>query len=282
MAADISDAFVRQYEAEVHEAYQREGSLLRATVRRKAKVVGESTTFQKVGKGSASTKGRHGKVPLMNISHDPVVCPLQDFYAGDFVDKLDELKIIHDERRVTVNAGAFALGRKTDNLIITAAGTTSNTTAAGVVLTDGMKITDATAMMQIFGDADISDDGQRWAVVGWHQWNHLMQVEQFASADFVANAMFDGKAVKPKQWLGFNWLAMSTSDEGLVKADASHTTCLFYHMTGIGHASGSEVHTDVDWSGEHQAHFVTNHMSQGACLIDENGVYALSFHDTLS
>lgn len=282
MSMDVDDAFVRQYEAEVHEAYQRQGSMLSPTVRRKTNVVGESTTFQKVGKGSASTKTRHGKVPLMNISHNPVLCPLQDFYAGDFVDKLDELKIIHDERQVTVNAGAFALGRKTDNLIITAAGTTSNTTATGVTLTDGMKLTDATTLMQIFGDADVPDDGSRWAIVGWHQWNHLMNVEQFASADYVAGAMFDGRAVKPKQWLGFNWMPMSTSDGGLVKADASHTTCLFYHMTALGHASGVEVQTDITWHGDHAAHFVNNMMSQGSCLIDENAVYALSFHDTLS
>lgn len=282
MSMDIDDAFVRQYEAEVHEAYQRQGSMLTPTVRRKTNIVGESTTFQKVGKGSASTKTRHGKVPLMNISHDPVICPLQDFYAGDFVDKLDELKIIHDERKVTVNAGAFALGRRSDNLIITAAGTTGNTTASGVTLTDGMKLTDATAMMEIFGNADVPDDGNRWAVVGWAQWNHLMNVTQFASADFVANAMFDGRAVKPKQWLGFNWMPMSTSDGGLVKADASHTTCLFYHMTALGHASGADVMTDITWHGDHAAHFVNNMMSQGSCLIDENAMYALSFHDTLS
>lgn len=282
MAMDIDDAFVRQYEAEVHEAYQRQGSMLSKTVRKKSNIKGESTTFQKVGKGSASTKTRHGKVPLMNISHDPVLCSLQDFYAGDFVDKLDELKIIHDERKITVNAGAFALGRKTDNLIITAGGTTSNTTASGVTLTDGMKITDATALMQIFGDSDVPDDGFRTAAVGWHQWNHLMQITQFASADFVTGAMFDGRAVRAKQWLGFNWIPMSTSDGGLVKADASHTTCLFYHMTAIGHGSGSEVQTDITWHGDHAAHFVNNMMSQGSCLIDENAVYALSFHDTLS
>lgn len=282
MAADIPQSFVRQYEAEVHEAYQRQGSLLRSTVRLKSNITGKSTTFQKVGKGSAAEKDRHGKVPLMNLAHAPIECILRDFHAGDWVDKFDELKILHDERRVTSNAGAFALGRKTDSLIIEAAGTTTNTTAPGVVLTNGMKVTDATAMMRAFGNADIADDGQRFAIVGWAQWDHLMQIPQFASADFVTGAIFEGKAVRPKQWLGFNWIAMSDSDGGLDQVDADHTTCLFYHMTGIGHASGAEIQTNVDWSGEHHAHFVNNSMSQGSCLIDVNGVYALSFHNTLS
>jgi len=282
MAVDIDDAFVKQFESEVHEAYQRQGSMLRGTVRNKSNVKGESTTFQKVGKGAASTKSRHGVVPVMNIDHTPVECTLSDYYAGDWVDKLDELKVAHDERQVTTNAGAYALGRKTDDLIITAAGTTSNTTATGVTLTDGMKITDATAMMQNFGNADVADDGNRWAVVGWAQWNHLLQIAQFASADYVTGSAFEGKASAAKSWLGFNWLPMSTSDGGLDTADASHVTCLFYHQTGVGHASGQDVNTDVTWHGDHASHFVVNSMSQGSCLIDANGVYALSFHITLT
>jgi len=67
MSTTVDLAFVKQYEREVHEAYQRMGSKLRNTVRNKNNVKGSSTTFQKVGKGAASTKTRHGKVPVMNV-----------------------------------------------------------------------------------------------------------------------------------------------------------------------------------------------------------------------
>ena len=135
MSTTIDQAFIKQFEEEVHQAYQRMGSKLRNTVRVKNSVQGSSTVFQKVGKGSASTKARHGKVPVMNIDHTPVECQLQDFYAGDWVDHLDELKINIDERQVLANAGAFALGRKTDDLIITALGQATNVAGTG---TDGL------------------------------------------------------------------------------------------------------------------------------------------------
>src|SRR3990172_5452491 len=125
MSADVNDSFVRQYEMEVHEAYQRMGSLLRNTVRTVNGVVGLSTTFQKVGKGTATTKTRHGAVTPMTIDHTPIECTLTDYYASDYVDKLDELKLKHNERQVIVYAGAYALGRQTDQLIITAADTTT-------------------------------------------------------------------------------------------------------------------------------------------------------------
>lgn len=118
MSTSVENSFVKMYEAEVHQAFQRLGSKLRKTVRNRDKVVGSSVVFQKIGKGSASTKARHGQVPVMNIDHTPVECALEDYYAGDWVDKFDELKTNHDERRVVVEAGAYALGRKTDELII--------------------------------------------------------------------------------------------------------------------------------------------------------------------
>ena len=118
MATTIDQSFIRQFEREVHEAYQRMGSKLRQAVRSKTNIKGASTVFQKVGKGTAATKSRHGNVPVMNLDHSNVTCTIEDFYAGDWVDKLDELKINIDERQVIASAGAYALGRKTDELII--------------------------------------------------------------------------------------------------------------------------------------------------------------------
>ncbi len=56
----------------------------------------------------------------MSLDHSPVECGIAGFYAGDWVDALDELKVSIDERRVIANSGAYALGRKTDELIIEA------------------------------------------------------------------------------------------------------------------------------------------------------------------
>ena len=95
MSESIDHIFVKQFEADVHLAYQQMGTKLRNTIRSKTGVVGSSTTFQKVGRGTASTKSRHGLVPVMNLDHEPVECTLQDYYAGDWVDALDELKNQH-------------------------------------------------------------------------------------------------------------------------------------------------------------------------------------------
>ena len=126
MSQSVSEAFIRKYEAEVHVAYQRRGSRLRDTIRIKNGVNAKSCTFQRVGKGTSSKKTRHGKVPVMNIDHSPVTIYLEDWYAGDYVDKLDVLKLNIDERGIVQQAGAMALGRRTDQIIINALSNTTN------------------------------------------------------------------------------------------------------------------------------------------------------------
>jgi len=258
----ITEAFVKQFEADVHLAYQQAGTKLRSTIRSKNGVVGASTVFQKVGRGAAGTKARHDLVPVMNLAHTAVECQLADYYAGDWVDALDELKINIDERRVVASAGAYALGRKTDELIIDAmSGATLEVGAYNAALSKEL-ILNAVA---ILNTNDIPDDGRRFAVVGVNQWNALLSMPEFTSSDYVGEGTMIG-GFEVKRWLGINWVLHNAlpSDTG--------RDCFVYHASAIGHAVGQDVKTDISWSGERAAHFVCNSMSQGAALIDASGI----------
>lgn len=95
-----------------------------------------------------------------------------------WVDALDELKLSIDERRVIANSGAYALGRKTDELIIGAlsqAGSANDVGDYAEVM--GKKdILDAFARLN---ENDVPDDGQRFGLVGPHQWNALLNIQEF-------------------------------------------------------------------------------------------------------
>ncbi|WP_376095437.1 phage capsid protein [Roseomonas sp. CCTCC AB2023176] len=270
MSSNIDDAFIKQFQEEVHAAYQRQGSKLRATVRTKTGVRGASTVFPRVGKGTAAAKARNGAVPVMNLDYSNVECFLQDYYAGEWVDRLDEVKTNVDERNVVANAGAYALGRKTDELIIAALDTGTKEaigTAAGTTDTDGLTKGKVLLAFEMLGAADVPDDNGRFAVVGWKQWSQLMAIPEFASSDYVGTDELPWKGTQAKRWLGATWMPHS----GLTKSGALRF-CYFYHKTAVGHAVAQEVTTDVTWHGDRAAHFVSNMMSQGASLIDDGGV----------
>ena len=270
MSTTMSQAFVKQFEREVHESYQRMGSKLKNTVRTVNGVKGSSTTFQKVGKGTATTKSTHGMVPVMNLDHSSVECTLEDYYAGDWIDRLDELKINNDERQVIANAGAYALGRKSDEQIINALSTAStNVISANNVGLTRDKVLES---FEILGGSDIPDDGQRFAVVGWKQWSDLLKINEFANSDYVGADALPWQGTQAKEWLGTLWLPHS----GLPVDGGGVRSCYWFHKTAVGHASGADVQTDISWHGDRASHFVNNMMSQGACLIDDTGVIEIN------
>lgn len=275
MSTTIDQAFIKQFEREVHEAYQRQGSKLRNTVRTISNVNGSSAVFQKVGKGTASTKSTHGMVPVMNLDHSNVEVALTDYYAGDWVDRLDELKTNIDERQVIANAGANALGRKTDELIIGAlGGATSQTIDDGDAGMTKSKILNA---FETFGEQDVPDDAQRYCIVGWKQWSDLLAIDEFVNADYIgADALPFASITQAKMFLGTIFIPHS----GLPIDGNDIRSCFYYHKTAVGHAAASDVQTDVSWHGDRAAHFVNNMMSQGAGLIDDSGIVVINCDET--
>lgn len=271
MSTSIANSFVAMYVADVHQAYQQRGSKLRNTVRLKTGVTGATAVFQKNGKGSAGKKTRHGNVPLMNIDHTSVTATLEDWYGADYVDRLDELKTNTDERLVVANAGAYALGRKIDELILARmAGTGSVVAEGGKGLTKA-KILEAFALLN---SKDVPDDGSRFAVVGAHQWNELLDISEFKSADFAGDRYPWLKGTESRTWLGITWMFHT----GLPLASGTRK-CFLYHRSAVGLAEAQNVKVFTDWVPEKAAHLVDHMLSAGACLIDEDGVVQIDCDD---
>jgi hypothetical protein len=264
----IDVAFTKQFESEVHLAFQRMGSKLLNTVRRKTNVVGKSTTFQKIGKGIAGTKTRGGQVPILNLVHTNVECTLVDRYGGEFIDKLDELKIEHDERSAVTQSIAAALGRASDLDITTVTDTfTKETTATGVVTQP--KIEEA---YEDFGDNDVPDDGMRFLAIAPQGWTDLMGLSAFASLDFVpeSDLPFPKVGFSAKNWFSFHIFSFS----GL-SIPAGVRQNVAYHKSAVGHASGQDVAMDFTWQGKEQSHLAVGSMSMNAVIIDDIGGYRI-------
>lgn len=266
MTMEIEDAFVSQFESDCHLAYQRMGSLIRNTVRTKNGIKGKDTTFQTAGKGTAGSKSRHGQVPIMNATRDPVLCTLADRYAGEWLDDLDTLKINHDEKDVQVKTIAYALGRDTDDTLTTAmdASTNSNNVAATTFSAASVAI----GVMEDFGIADVPFDGGLFACVCWQAWGDLLDIDEFSNSDWIGQTQIWFEGVTSKKWLGFNWYPHS----GLPVDGSNDIKQFFYHRSAVGHAIGKDVTLDITWQGKEQAWLSVGKLSQGAVIIDHNGV----------
>jgi hypothetical protein len=292
MSTSISEVFIRQYEADVKDAFQREGGYLRPSVRMKTGVLGKSTNFPKIGKGMATTKARHGVVTPMNQQHNTVQCVIEDFYAPDYVDKLDEAKTNIDERAAIARGGAWAIGRKVDDQILTALDGTSQTQVSLTVTSKAnIRAGMADWVESVFAN-DVANDGMLYGVMSSRLWAMCELLDEFSNADWVGP---DGRpwvqgmptGGKMREWKGVKWI-MHTGVPGKGTASCKG---FVWHKTAIGYAAGAHannnaendmIDADIWWDGSRQAHLITHCMSGGACLIEDAGVIEATWDDTAS
>mgnify|MGYP003651591470 CR=1 FL=1 len=235
MANSIDTAFIKQFESDVHLAYQRMGSKLRNTVRT-TNVTGNIARFQKIGTGEATTKSRNGMVTPMELAHTTVETTMADFYAAEYIDKLDELKTNINERQAVATSAAAALGRKTDAIIVAAldagaSGTQIHDTSSAV------QIADLLSLFETMGAAEVPEDNQRYLAMHPKGFADLFLIEEFASSDYVGEKN------------------------------------MAYHTSAIGLGINADVSTEVNYIPEKASHLTTSMMSMGSVAIDDNGIY---------
>lgn len=263
MANTIDVAFIKQFETEVHMAYQRMGSKLRNTVRT-TNVTGSTARFQVIGKGTATTKSRNGNVTPMELAHTNVEVTMADFYASEYMDKLDDLKININERQAVAQSAAAALGRKTDEILITAMDAGANSTQIGATGSAVSKA-DLLSLFETLGNADVPEDGQRYLAMSPSGFADLFNINEFASSDYVGpqNLPFAG-GMTMKEFLGFKIFSTSAVAGG---------KNFSYHTSSVGLGVNADVQTEVNYIAEKVSHLATSMMSMGAVVIDSDGIY---------
>lgn len=263
MANTIDQAFVKQFETDVHLAYQRMGSKLRNTVRQ-SNVSGSTARFQKIGAGAATTKSRNGDVTPMELAHTYVEVTMADYYAPEYIDKLDELKTNINERQAVATSAAAALGRKTDEILITALDAGANSTQIHDT-SSALEKADLLSLFETFGTAELPEDGQRWLAMSPAGFADLFNITEFASSDYVGdqNLPFAG-GITMKNFLSFN--IFST---GAVAGGKNYA----YHTRAVGLGVNADVSSEINYVAQKAAHLANSSMSMGATVIDDNGVY---------
>lgn len=121
MPDSITTASVQQYRANVELLLQQEGSRLRNAVSVGSHVGKAASVVEQFGSATAQLKtGRHADTPLLDLSQDKRwVFPL-DYEWGSLVDNEDQLRAIVDLTSPYARAGAAAMNRAIDDVVLTA------------------------------------------------------------------------------------------------------------------------------------------------------------------
>lgn len=278
MANDIDDAFVTQYDSEIKLAYQRMGPHLRGTVRTSNEVTGNTVTFQKLGKGTANTKGRNSDVTPMNPTHATASATIADYYAPEYIDKLDLLKVRHDERRAIQESSVAAIGRQDDALQITAleAATTNQSTARnlsalGSTATAAVVTGILSDHISQLGRRDVPlQDGNLFSAVSLQVWDHLLTIDQFARSEYVGATPLAAMPWTARRWMGCEW----RTHTGLTLNGTSRFI-LTWHKNAVGKGVGLEIGTEISYVPQKVAYLINSMTSVGYVAIDSDGIQQL-------
>jgi hypothetical protein len=282
MSTEVNKAFVQQFADNLIHLAQQKGSRLMNTVNVK-KIAGKYAHFDRLGATTAQKRtSRHGDTPLIDTPHSRRRAILEDYEWADLIDNQDELRMLIDPRSDYAKAGANALGRTMDDIIIDAytgnarsidsADASSNVAFSSAMTVDedfGAANTNLTfeklnEAKRLLRGNDIDPDEPLFCVVNADALHSLLTESEVQSIDTnTVRALVRGDL---NTFMGFTFVhseRINTQSEGFYQVMA-------YSKNAMGLALGQDVNVRIsERDDKSYATQVYASMTAGAVRIEE-------------
>lgn len=241
--SSIDAAFVEAFKSNVIHLCQQKPSRLRSTVDSMT-VKAEIANVERIGSKEAVEKTtRHTATPILDVPHSRRRFPMQDMQWADLIDEEDEIRMLISPKSAYAQAGAWAMNRAYDNIIIAAlGGESTDGDGVAVALPAGQKLASSGGLTlegviaaKELLDANEVDPDNRFMVVNSKAMSDMLGTTEVSSSDFNSvKALVQGSF---DTWLGFRWIQTE-----LLPAD----TLYAYHKSGVRLGIGRDVSTRID------------------------------------
>jgi len=251
MSVQITTAFVEQYKSNVFHLAQQKGSKLRDAVRTES-IVGKSHFFERIGSTAAVKRtSRHADTPRVDTPHSRRKVTMDDYDWADLIDDSDKVRLLISPQSEYAKAGAYAMGRTMDDVIIAAAtGNAFGGVSGGstIALPAGQKIAHGSTGLTIaklisaketLDAANVDPDEARVLVCSAKQISDLLGTTQITSADFNSvKALVQGDI---DTFMGFKFIR----SERLGTDANGNRQVLAFTNSSIGLALGKDIQTKI-------------------------------------
>lgn len=268
-------AFQTQYRQEFIAGFEFRQSLLRSTTVTEAVIKGNTATFLVADSGSATatTRGSNGLIPARADNLTQTSATLQEWH--DLVRKtnFNVTNSQGDQRRIMQETTMAVINRKIDLDIIAQLDTATNDTGSYTTASLAM-VAKSKAILGI-NYVPTSEVDSIFAVVTPAFMAYLMQVKEFASADYVDAKPFTGRPGQMLRWFGVNWI----ENPLLTGTGTSSEKCYMFHRNAIGHAVNMpELQSVIGYDEEQDYSFARCSAYMGSKLLQNSGVVQMK-HD---
>lgn len=276
MSVNLSPVAVTEFDSMVKHAYQN-ASLLRNAVTVRNNVVGDTYKFRSMGKGTASARGTtQTDVTPMNVAHGLITATLANYVAPEYTDIFDQAEVNFDEKQELAKTIAGALGRRLDDIVISAmdAATPAATVGTGSTALAATDLIDAKVELVKggVGSADL------YCAISGAGLAGLLADEKVSSADYQnVKALVNGEV---NTFAGFNVIVIEDRTVGGLTTTTDVTAGYAFAKDAIGLAIGVDNKTTIDYVPEKVSYLCNGMLKAGAAVRDTAGLVQINFDAT--
>lgn len=271
----VDYAFQTQYRKEHIAAFEQNYSVLRTGCVQEAVIKGNTATFLVSGSGGATavTRGTNGLIPYNTVSNVQNACTLVEYHAPFERTGFNIFASQGDQKRIMLDGSIATLNRNIDSVIITELDTATNDTGTATQMSLNLFIMAKVILGN--NEVDTTQEDKMFAVITPAAEGYLMQIPEYASADFVEVKPFVGPAKRMRRWCGFNIMV----HPNLTGNDSATEYCYAWHQEAMGHAANSkEMEVEVGYDGKQQLSWSRATLYHGAVLMQNSGIVQIK-HD---
>lgn len=272
-------AFQKQFRQEMIAGFEQNQSLVRDTATTETVVKGNEAEFLVADSGgaTATTRGVNGLIPSRGDDNTQTTVTMVEWHDLVKKTRFNIFSSQGDQRALMQRTTMGVINRKIDSDIITELNTGTVNTGAAVTGSLALALKSKT----ILQNADVPWDMNIFALITPAMEAYLMQVDAYASADYVdikALANTGGgwsDQIKPKRWMDVNWIV----HPNLPGKGTNAEKCFMYHRSAIGHAAATEgMNTAVGYDDEQDYSYARCSVYMGTQILQNSGVVVMN-HD---
>ena len=279
MAADIG-AYQTKYRQELILGFEDRQSRLRSTVVTEADVNGNQAIFlvSDSGSATATTRGADGLLVARDDNHTQNTVTMAEWHDLVRKSRFNIFASQGNQLALMQKTSMGVINRKIDDDIIAALDTATNDTGAATTASLELVMKAVT----ILGDntVDIEEEDNMFGLISPGFKGELMQLPEFASADYVEIKPLTGPARMFLRWAGVNWIVHPrlTGSVGAGGSGASEK-CYIYHRNSIGHGLDTDgLNVGIGYDDEQDYSYCRMSTFMGSKKLQNKGIVQI-LHD---
>lgn len=268
-------AFQTLYRDEFIAGFEQGTSYLRSTCVTNAQMKGGSCVFLVADSGGAEpvTRGLNGDIPARPDNLNQFTATLVEWHDKPRRTGFNIFASQGDGRKIMQGTTIKVMNRKIDQDIIGELNTGTNDTGTAVRASLDLVIYARTILGN--NEVDVEEEDNMFMVVTPAFDGFMLQVKEYANANYVDVKPLEGPVRRMRRYAGFNWIVHPRLPGRITNAEK----CFAFHRNAIGHAVNTgEMKVAAGYNEEDDYYWARSSIYMGSKLLQNSGVVVIN-HD---